>query len=92
MRYFEVHKYEITGRELRSRVYSDGESIDEPEETGDETNVVLFYAVNEYEDGGAEWGLKYYPITTTGDQNNEAEVLAQIHADHPAGDWQNDDW
>lgn len=94
MKYFEVHKYWLVGEECVARVESDGEPCEgTTDNTGDITEVVLFYAVNEYSEGGEEIGsMKYYPITTTGDKNNETEVLEQIKSDYPAGEWQNNDW
>lgn len=88
MRYFEVHKYWLAGEECVARVYSDGEPCEGTEDnTGDITEVVLFYAVNELDEAGITIGsTKYYPITTTGDVNNEEEVLEQIKADYPAGE------
>lgn len=92
MRYFEVHKYEITGQELCSRVDAEGESLNLPEETGDISTRVLGFMVSELDERGVAVATKWYAVCDGGDGREVEEALEQIKADHPAGEWQNNDW
>lgn len=92
MKYFEVHKYELTGQELCSRVASDGESLTLPEETGDINTRVIGFMVSELDEGGEVVDTRWYNCRDGGKTVDVAIVLEQIKKDHPAGEWQNHDW
>lgn len=92
MKYFEVHKYEITGQELCSRVYSDGESINEPEETMDISTRVLGFMVSEMDEDGLVGDTRWYAVHDGGEAEGVERVLEEIKSDYPAEEWENLEW
>lgn len=47
-----------------------------------------------YDEQGMTDNVEFYPVKTdtTNWENDEDEVLKQIISDHPAGEWQNNEW
>lgn len=94
MKYFEVEKEVLAGDRLVGACASDGTSLGGFDEA-EPMNITLGFTVhiwNDEESFEDEW----YPVktdTSTSDySNNEEEVLAKIKEDHPAGEWQNNNW
>ena len=93
MKYFEVEKEVLSGDIIVGTCASDGtvESFN----CADPLDITLGFTVHVWNDEESfedEW----YPVktdTSTSDYpNNEDDVLEQIKKDHPAGEWQNNNW
>ena len=94
MKYFEVEKEVLAGDRLVGTCASDGTSLGGFNEA-EFMNITLGFIVHVWNDEESfedEW----YPVktdTSTSDYtNNEDDVLAKIKEDHPAGEWQNNNW
>lgn len=93
-RYFQVEKETLYGDLYRGVVNRDGSEYETPEDMGEKMFVVTGFYVRELDEYGVTIGGKFYPVITnaeTGD-NNEEEVLNKIEADHPATEWQCNNW
>ena len=93
MKYFEVKKEELRGSLMTANIYSDGEYMDEADEVEIRT-LTTGFSVFEYGEDGMTQRVEFYPvkIDTESWTTNEDEVLEQIKADYPAGEWQNNNW
>lgn len=94
MRYFEVKKEELRGILMTARIYSDGEFIDEADETEART-LTTGYNVFEYDEQGMTKNVEFYPVNTDTEawDNDEGAVLEQIKQDYSADKgWQNNNW
>ncbi len=93
MRYFEVKKEELCGTLVGGSVYSDGEYVDLPDDIEQRT-ITTGFSVWEYEESGMTGNVEFYPVKIDFESwtTNEDEVIEQIKADHPAGEWQNNEW
>lgn len=93
MRCFSVNKEELIGMMTTGEIYSDGEYINLPDDT-EARNITMGFSVTEYGEDGMVEKVKFYPVATDMESftDNEDEVLEKIKADHPAGEWQNDNW
>lgn len=107
-RYFTVEKEYLSGEVWRYEVNSDGTKAGdrysvESEDIGNK--LVLGFLVQEYTEQGMLVDVEFYPVKSdiskkpladdTGVyvyQNDEDEVLKKIINDHPAGEWQNNEW
>lgn len=94
MMYFSVEKEVLAGYRLVGLCAGDGSSL-ESFNKAEYMNITLGFNVriwNDEESFEDEW----YPVrtdTSTSDYpNNEDDVLERIKKDHPAGEWQNDNW
>ena len=92
MLYFEVYEHRLSGNIEETGVASDGSWCASTEKLEDEASVVLGYRVWEYYENGTTKDIVYYPVCDNGEHSNSDEVLEQIKEDHPAGEWQNNDW
>ena len=88
MKYFRVYVKSIAGQVARTPVDRDGDAVClADEEEFDE--IILGYEVDEWdEDSQVITDSKYYDAY----EKDTDKVLAEIEADHPAGEWQNDEW
>ena len=93
MKYFGVKKEELVGNLTSGVVYGDGEYAEEPDETECRT-MTIGYNVWEYNEDGTTDRVVFYKVDTDTEAwtDNEDEVLEKIKADHPAGEWQNNNW
>lgn len=83
MNYFQV--YRLTAKELHEeRVDANGGAIPETEEII-ESNAFVRYVVYEWEGGDFAPNQKVY-------EGDEGDMWEQILADHPVGEWQNNDF
>lgn len=87
MLYFEVEEGRIGGAVVTTPVARDGSWCGESVETEDKADALLWYRVVEYYEDGTTKEIVYYRV-----DDNADEVLAQIEREHPAGEWQNNDW
>ena len=94
MKYFTVEKEVMRVAPVRYGVASDGSQVADEWETDEVQELTTGFAVWEYEEDGTTIGVEFYPVQTdTRDwRNNELQVLETIKYDHPAGEWQNDEW
>lgn len=92
MKYFEVEEGRIEAPVITTAVARDGSWCSGSEESEEKADVLLWYRVWEYNEDGTTIDYVYYNVGTADGRNNSDEVLAQIEADHPAGEWQNNDW
>ena len=94
MRYFSVEKEVMRVAPVRYGVNSDGRQNSEEWETDEVQEITTGFSVWEYEEDGTTIGVEFYPVKTdTRDwRNDELQVLKTIEYDHPAGEWQNDEW
>lgn len=107
MRYFTVEKEYLVGETKKYEIYSDGMPADTKASEGESgiTKIVIALLVNEYDENGTPLATAFYPVKTdTGKEpfldstmeyvypSNEDEVLAEIYNDHPASEWQNNNW
>lgn len=94
MRYFEVRKEAFTGVVVAGTVDSDGDYVDLPYDTDETGEITVGFSVFEFGENGMTENVEFYAVKTdtTDWSNNEEEVLEQIKADYPAGEWQNHDW
>ena len=93
MKYFTVEREELTGTQVSGEIFADGEYVNLPSDTEMRT-VTTGFSVFEYGEDGMTQRVEFYPvkIDTESWATNEDEVLEQIKADHPAGEWQNNNW
>lgn len=99
MIYFEVHKEFVRGTMFRYEIESDGSqasdsySVDD-ENANDVFEMTIGYVVNTYDEQGMHLDTNFYKVDTDTAtwQDNADEVLEQIKADYPAGEYQNDRW
>lgn len=97
-KYFSVEKEVVYIKDVcRWPVYKDGEKSGEHyyvENGGYPDNLTIGFVVNIYGEEGYLEGVEFYSVKTDMDDftNNELEVLKQIEAEHPAGEWQNNEW
>lgn len=91
MKYFEVAEGRLGGNIITTPVSADGEWCGGSELTEDKDDVLLWYRVREEDEGGLV-DIVYYAVDYHDGVSNADEVLEQIKADHPAGEWQNNDW
>lgn len=92
MKYFEVEEGRIESPIITHAVASDGSWCSGEEVLEDKDDILLWYRVLEYNEDGASIDVVYYNVSDDGEHNNADEVLEQIKNDHPAGEWQNNDW
>lgn len=92
MKYFEVEEGRIKAPIETHYVASDGSWCSGGEVLEDEAEILLWYRVIEYNEDGTSHNVVYYNVCDDGEHSNADEVLEQIKADHPAGEWQNHDW
>lgn len=93
MRYFEVHKEELRGSVMSGEVYSDGEYVNEADELEIRT-ITTGFSVYEYDEQGVRQDTEFYPVETNMEtwEDNSNDVLNYIMEDHPASEWQNNNW
>lgn len=93
MRYFEVHKEELRGSVMSGEVYSDGEYVNEADELEIRT-ITTGFSVYEYDEQGVRQDTEFYPVETNMEtwEDNSNDVLNYIIEDHPASEWQNNNW
>lgn len=95
-----IYRYEVAPDGTRA---GDLYEVDCDEDTP--SKIITGLLVNEYEENGTIFNTKFYAVKSdtgtapqkddTGDYvyaSDEAEVLAKIAEDHPASDWQNNNW
>ena len=92
MKYFEVEEGRIESPIATHAVASDGTWCSEEEVLEDRADILLWYRVLEYNEDGTSHNVVYYNVNDDGEHSNADEVLEQIKIDHPAGEWQNNDW
>lgn len=94
MRYFEVKKEFFTGTIATGEVDSDGNYVSIPYATDEKGEMTVGFSVIELDESGMVQKFEFYGVKTdaTDWSNNEEEVLEQIKADYPAGEWQNHNW
>lgn len=92
MRYFEVEEGRIESPITTHAVASDGGWCSGEEVLEDKADILLWYRVLEYNEDGTSHNVVYYNVSDDGEYSNADEVLEQIKADHPAGEWQSNDW
>lgn len=92
MKYFEVEEGRIESPIITHAVASDGSWCSGEEVLEDKADILLWYRVLEYGEDGMSHNVVYYNVCDDGEHSNEDEVLEQIKADHPADEWQNNDW
>lgn len=92
MKYFEVEEGRIESPITTHAVASDGSWCSGEEVLEDRADILLWYRVLEYNEDGAGHNVVYYNVSDDGEHSDADEVLEQIKADHPADEWQNNDW
>lgn len=97
MRYFRVEEEYLVGNLQRVAVASDGEPIDDPYDVEWESwacQLTLGYTVYELGEDDMTENTEFYPVHTdpTTLRDDSEQVLEQIKADYPAGEWQNNEW
>ena len=94
MKYFTVEKEVMRVAPVRYTVSSDGSQSADEWETDLVQELTTGFAVREYEEDGTTIGVEFYPVqTNTRDwRNNELQTLEIIKYDHPADEWQNNEW
>lgn len=92
MKYFEVEEGRIESPIMTHAVASDGSWCSGEEVLEDRADILLWYRVLEYDEDGTSRNVVYYNVCDDGEHSNADEVLEQIKADHPADEWQNNDW
>lgn len=99
MIYFEVEREFVRGKMFRHEVESDGSqasdsySVDD-EDANDVFEMTIGYVVNTYDEQGMHLDTNFYKVDTDTAtwQDNADEVLEQIKANYPAGEYQNNRW
>lgn len=93
-RYFEVRKEVLSGITKQFNVSIDGTNAGTYESDGEAREITTGFSVWEYDEQGMTDKVEFYPVKTdtTNWENDEDEVLKQIISDHPAGEWQNNEW
>lgn len=94
MMYFEVEKEVLAGDIMTGICASDGTAL-ESYNRADPLEITLGFTVHVWNDEESfedEWYPVKTDMSTSDYTNNEEEVLAQIMKDHPAGEWQNNNW
>lgn len=99
MVYFVVEKEFVRGKMFRHEVESDGSQASdsyevEDEDANDVFEMIIGFTVHTYDEQGVHIDTNYYPVETNTAtwQDNADEVLEQIKADYPAGEYQNNNW
>ena len=94
MRYFTVEKEVMRGAPVRYTVASDGSKLADEYETDIAHEITTGIKVWEDEEDGTTIGVEFYPVKTNARdwRNDELQVLEIIKYDHPAGEWQNNEW
>lgn len=92
MKYFEVEEGRIESPIITHAVASDGGWCSGEEVLEDKDDILLWYRVLEYNEDGTGIDVVYYNVSDDGEHSNADEVLQKIREDHPAGEWQNNDW
>lgn len=94
MKYFTVELGTVKGRLEYQEVASDGTAIGMPDKTEVEMDIPIEFFVREYDEDNVEVGSKSYAIviTDSGMVNNSRTVLERIREEHPAPEWQNNEW
>lgn len=96
MKYFKVEQEYISAHTKVAEVYRDGELIDDDDITHEKKqyrHIILAYWVKEYDEDGMLITERIYSVKTNElGQTDSDRVLALIESDHPAGEWQNDNW
>lgn len=93
MKYFDVKREELRGSLMSGLVYSDGEYVEEADEVEIRT-LTTGFNVYEYDEQGLTQNVEFYPVETNMEtwEDNANDVLNYIIEDHPAGEWQNNNW
>lgn len=99
MVYFEVEREFVRGKMFRHEVESDGsqasDSYGVDDELGDDIfEMTIGFVVNTYDEQGIHLDTDFYEVDTSTAtwQDNADEVLEQIKANYPAGEYQNNRW
>lgn len=92
MKYFEVEEGRIESPIITHAVTSDGSWCSGGEVLEDKADILLWYRVLEYNEDGTSRDVVYYNVSDDGEHSNTDEVLERIKADHPASEWQNNNW
>lgn len=92
MKYFEVEEGRIESPITIHAVASDGGWCSGGEVLDGTADILLWYRVSEYDENGITRNVIYYNVSDDGEHSNADEVLEQIKADHPANEWQDNDW
>ncbi len=95
MRYFSVEKEVLDGQCSTGVVERDGGFIGAPDIQDEYKTITTGFSVFEYDDKTMMTeDVKWYGVETDFRDwsNNEEEVLNKIEADHPAGEWQCNEW
>ena len=93
MKYFEVKREDLRGSLMSGLAYSDGEYLEEPDET-EIRALTTGFSVWIYAENGMTEDVKFYPVKTDMESwtDDSEEVIEKIKADYPAGEWQNNNW
>ena len=96
MRYFQVEKEIVEGAPLAGVVDRSGEFMYPPEasEPQEIKTITTGFSVFVFDENGLTEDVEFYPVETNFGtfENNEEEVLNKIEAEHPAGEWQCNEW
>ena len=87
MKYFRVYVKSIAGQVALTPVDRGGDALGVADDYEYE-DIILGYQVSEYDEQGLSIGVKYYDAY----KKDTDKVLAEIEKDHPAGEWQNNDF
>lgn len=92
-KFFEVKKEQLRGSLMTAKVASDGEYLEEADDTMD-VSVTTGFSVIEYQENGEIDHIEFYPVKINpGDwTTNEESVLRKIKREYSAYLWQNNDW
>lgn len=96
MIYFTVEKELVRGSLYCHEVESDGSRASDTwsVESDEVFEMTTGFTVHTYDEQGVHIDTNYYPVETNTAtwQDNADEVLEQIKADYPAGEYQNNNW
>lgn len=95
MRSFTVYKRTVSGVPVEFSILLDQTPADEEERVvGERTEICLGFTVVETDEDGSILATPFYPVKTNPRTltDNSETVLDQIKADHPEGDWNNNEW
>ena len=94
MRYFSVHKEELSGMATSGEIYSDGEYMNLPDDSEVKT-ITLGYSVWEYGESDVVDTVEFYPVSTnTSDFSDNSEAVLDKIKDKYSADkgWENYNW
>lgn len=93
MKYFEVYKLYIRGQFEEYNCLSDGNDDGEVISNDDREHLwFIGFEVWEYEEDGTTIGRKKYYVDRGRAGATTDDLLDKIKEEHPAGEWQNNNW